>query len=143
MKITKLIVDYDYSFILAAIICPVKEFRLAWYLNHCLGIDLSKSTDLEYNFVKQGKILISNFLFESEYTTFRLLKNKACESINTQKPFLVPELKEYDFFLQVVGEIDTIDTNDFFSKLKSTEVIQYVESINVENLKSKDNFIID
>lgn len=143
MKVTKLIVDYDYSFLLAAIISPVKEFRLAWHINHCLEIDLCKGRDLEYNFVKQGRILISNFLFESEYTTFRLLKNKACESNNTQKPYLIPELKEYDFFLQVAGEIDTIDTNDFFLKLKSTEVIQYVESINIEKLKSKDNFIID
>ncbi|MBX9853608.1 MAG: IPExxxVDY family protein, partial [Cytophagaceae bacterium] len=93
MKTSKLIVDYDYDFEILAIISSVKDYKLAWGLNKSLNINLSKSNDICLDFIKEGKLLISNFIFETEYTTFRLLKNKANDAPKgMSKPFLLPEL---------------------------------------------------
>ena len=142
MSVTKLIVDYEYDFLLLGIIGQLKEYKLAWYLNRILGVELIKDEELSYEFIKGEKMLVSNFIFEKEYDTIRLLKNRAVEAEKMVKPFLIPELKEYDFFLHIEGESDPEDLiPNIEDKLKGIPNILYVSKIDVENLKSRDNLI--
>lgn len=142
MKTTKLVIDYDYNFLVFGIITCIKEYKLAWSLNHLLNFELCKNIDLEYIFMKNASMKISNFVFETEYDCIRLLKNRVIESENIKKPFLLPECKEYDYFLHIEGDSDIEDEYlNIQEIIKSIEGIIYVSQIEVENLKSKDNLI--
>jgi len=141
MKSTKLIVEYDYEFEVLAVISSVKDYKLAWAINKCLTINLCKTEDICLDFVKEGRLLISNFIFETEYTTFRLLKNKSFEVSRTSKPYLIPELKDYDYLIQISGESIAYNGDVIIEKLKELSLVEYIKKVDIKNLKSKENLI--
>lgn len=141
MKSTKLIIEYDYDFEVLALISSVKDYKMAWSLNKALHINLCKTEDLCLDFVKESRLLITNFIFETEYTTFRLLKNKSHEFGRIQKPYLVPELKDYDYLIKISGEGVSLSVPNIIERLKELPVIEYIKQIDVQNLKSKENLI--
>ena len=141
LHINRLDISYDYEFDLIAIVSSAKEYTLAWHINRCLEIDLKKHTDIEFNFTKGRKMLISNYLFETEHSTITLYLNKAVESEKNNKPYLLPELKEYDYFFKFEGDSDLFVLDDLIKRLKTIDAIQYLKLIEVDNLPSKDNFI--
>lgn len=141
MKATKLFVEYEYNFTLFAIISTVKEYKLAWRLNKNLELELYKEKDILFEFQKGGKMEISNYMYETEYSYVRLLKNKPTEFSNIQKPYLLSELKDYDYFIQFEGEIGEFDEKSFREALQRLNEIQYVMHVSVDNLKSKENLL--
>ena len=141
MKNSKLIVDYDYNFEILAIISSVKDYKLAWAISKSLNINLCKSQDLCLDFVKEGRLLISNFIFETEYTTFRVLRNKSYEFTKIPKPYLLPELKEYDYIIKISGEHTSLNAESTFDKIKNLPIVEYIKQIDIYNLKSKENLI--
>jgi hypothetical protein len=141
MKASKLVVDHDYNFDVLALISSEKDYKLAWSLNKLLNIHLCKAEDLCLDFVKDSKIMITNFIFEKEYSSLRLLKNKSNEFNNISKPFLLPELKEYDYIIRIEGERTFLDVDIIIQKLKSLPAIQYLKRIEIHKLKSKENLI--
>jgi len=143
MKINKLNVEFEYNFELFALISSAKDYKLAWHLNKILNLHLCKTEDLIIEFLHKSKIYISNFTFDKEYSSFRLLKNKACEFENVPKPYLVPELKEYDYLLMLHDEAGEWDLEQITVLLKNISVIQYLIKVNPENLKSKENLIFN
>jgi len=141
LKASKLVIEYEFDFGLIAIASAVKEFKLAWHLNQSLGLQLVKQQDEDLIFTKNRRILISNFLFETEYVSFRLLKNKAVESEGIPKPYLVAELKQYDFLLKIEGENFELEIEKAFLNLKKIPVIQLVEKVSPNILQSKENLL--
>jgi type I restriction-modification system DNA methylase subunit len=106
-----------------------------------LNISLAKEPDLEYNLTKGRRFLVSNFLFDAEYSSFRLLKNKAVEFENVSKPFLLPELKYCDYLLRLEGEFSEEYLQHIMLKIKELNIIQHVEVLNVSNINSKENLL--
>jgi hypothetical protein len=141
MKASKLIVDHDYDFEVLALISSEKDYKLAWSLNKLLNIHLCKAEDLCLDFVKDSKMMITNFLFEKEYSRLMLLKNKSNEFNNISKPFLLPELKEYDYIIRIDGERNFFNLEAIIEKLKSLPSIQYLKKIEIHKLKSRENLI--
>ena len=141
MKTAKLIVDYDYEFDIIALISSAKDYKLAWVINNSLKIHLCKEEDLSFEFLNDSKLLISNFLFEKEYSCFWLLRNRSFDFINASKPYLIPELKEYDYFIKIDGEKGFFDVNEIIKNLQALPEIQYVKKIDIKTLKSKENLI--
>lgn len=141
MKNSKLIVEYDYNFEVLAIITSVKDYKLAWAINKSLSINLCKAEDICLDFVKDSRLLISNFIFETEYTTFRLLKNKSYDFVKIPKPYLLPELKEYDYIIKISGESTSLNAFNTMDKIKDLPVVEYIKEVDVPNLKSKENLI--
>lgn len=141
MKSTKLIFEYEYDFDVLAIISSVKDYKMAWAINKCLNLSLCKTDDLCLDFVKEGRLLISNFTFETEYATFRLLKNRSYELSKTNKQYLIPELKDYDYLIKISGESVSLSASNVMEKLKDLSVIEYIKQIEVQTLKSKENLI--
>jgi hypothetical protein len=86
-------------------------------------------------------LVIINYNFETEYSNFRLIKNKSCEFANIASPYLIPELKEYDYFIQLQDESGFFGISSIMEKLKNINGIEYIKLIETENLKSKDNLI--
>lgn len=141
MKTTRLVIEYDYDFTLIGIIAPVKGHKLAWLMNRSLKIMLRKHEDLRIDYLKDASIINTNYIYETEYSVFRLIKNKSCEFLNVDKPFLVPELKDYDYFVHITDESGIFDGSGIINSIKNLPGVQLVHSIQTEQLKSKDNLI--
>jgi hypothetical protein len=141
MKANKLVVDFDYSFKMLGIISSAKEYKLAWNINQMLKMHLVKSEDINLQFQNDCNILVSTYLYSTEYSEVRLLKNKSIEFTNIAKPYLIPELKDYDYFIHILDEGCIFDEFWIVEQLKSCNSIQYIKVIDVSELKSKDNLI--
>ena len=117
----KLELDDDYTFLLYGVSCHLKDYRVAWYLNKQLKLDLIRS---EVN-LKTGKGDLHPFSLykskdEDNHLTFYLLDN-----YSEDFP-LIKQLKQYDFFVIVEGYIDLFDKVDFIERLSRTENFQLV-----------------
>ena len=141
MKNNKLIVDFDYSFKMIGIISSAKEYKLAWSINQLLKIHLIKAEDINLQFQNDCNILVSTYLYLTEYSQIRLLKNKSIEFTNIAKPYLIPELKDYDYFIHILDEGCIFDEEWIKEQLQDCGSIQYIKVIDVSELKSKDNLI--
>jgi len=141
MKTNKLVVDFDYSFKILGIISSAKEYKLAWSMNQLLKIHLIKAEDINLQFQNDCNILVSTYLYFTEYSQIRLLKNKSIEFTNIVKPYLIPELKDYDYFIHILDEGCIFDEEWIKEQLQDCGAIQYIKVIDVSELKSKDNLI--
>ncbi|WP_018342178.1 IPExxxVDY family protein [Cytophaga aurantiaca] len=141
MKTNKLVVDFDYSFKMLGIISSAKEYKLAWNMNQLLKIHLIKAEDINLQFQNDCNILVSTYLYLTEYSQIRLLKNKSIEFTNIAKPYLIPELKDYDYFIHILDEGCIFDEEWIKEQLQDCAAIQYIKVIDVSELKSKDNLI--
>ncbi|MCH8317984.1 MAG: IPExxxVDY family protein [Bacteroidetes bacterium] len=91
MKTTRLIVEHAYDFEVLGLISSAKEYKIVWSINKILNINMIKQKDISFDFLTRGQIKFSNYLFETEHSSFVLLKNKSCSLGNTPPDF--PDLK--------------------------------------------------
>ena len=141
MKKRKLEAEFEYDFSLFGLISALKEYKLAWMINRHLEVQLDKSMDIKIDFLKSQDLLISNYLYETENSSFRLLKNKSMEQFEDNSAFLLPELNRFDYLVITKGFEDTYSRAEIKKKLATIPNIQYVQHFEVENLKSKENLI--
>ena len=69
------------------------------------------------------------------------MKNKSIEFSNIAKPYLIPELKDYDYFIHILDDGCIFDEEWIRDQLNECSAIQYTKIIDVNELKSKDNLI--
>jgi len=140
MRKSKLFIEYDYNFDLCGIISQAKDYKLAWSINQILNIHLVKGSDIQLEYLDQDNVFVSNFIYETENSILRILKNRSDQE-NDTKPLLLPELSNFDYFIMSHDSGDAFDMNDIIKTLKELDIVQYVQSINVSKLKSKENLI--
>ena len=138
MRKTKLVVDHELEAKVIGIVTTLKDYKLAWNINQVFKIDLVMQPMLLIEFIKGTDLSIVNYLYETEFQQFRLIKNR---SSDTNTGFLIPELVNFDFFIMLSGEEGIMPEEPVIDKLHSIEGIDYFQLIDVEKLKSKDNFI--
>ncbi len=138
---TKLILEYDYDFDLFGLISSVKAYKMAWVINSVLNIDLESKEELVFTFPKSGNMNIGYFSYETDYSSLRLYKNKSVGFEEVSKPFLVPELKEYDYLFVYEGESDTFTSEEIKERLNEHKLVHYIKPIEVDSLPSKENLI--
>ncbi len=141
MSKNRLSVEYDFDFELIAITASVKEYKLAWNLNRELGLSLNKEKNIEIVFLEDKLMSISNFTSKTEHQTIRLIKNRAENLEEKFNAFLIPELRNSDYFILVADESDTFELNSFITKIKQIPFMQFVVSVEASTLKSKENLI--
>ncbi|MCJ8166512.1 IPExxxVDY family protein [Pontibacter sp. E15-1] len=137
MQTLQLDIEYDYDFEVYGVTASVKEYKLAWALNKLLGFRLIKQEDLCYEIVQQERLIISNYEYITDHSVVRLLKNKALG----MKAFLLPELKEYDYVLQITGPLLQLYPQELINKLLRIPLVQYVKHFDPLTLKLKENLI--
>ena len=140
-KIIKFTIEPDYEFNVFAVVSSVKEHKFAWHLNASLEMDFYKIEDLELAHSKEGSKYVSNYIYHSEYSTLRILRNRLVAEEGENNGHLIPELKKFDFLLKIEGESVEEISEGLPEKLKSLPCVQYFEKLKVENLKSKDNLL--
>lgn len=139
MKKNKLQIDYEYDFTLLAVRSEMKEYKLAWQINQKLHIRLVKEEDIHFHFLNQQNLIVSNYKFATEHTTFRLLKNKSVQQ--GSHSWLIPELDQFDYLIMIQGVGDFFDGINLVQALKELPAIQFVSSISINQLKSRENLI--
>ena len=141
MKTLRLDLDYEYDFELYGLVSSSKEYALAWALNKNFNFRLIKQKDLCFDFISKGRLVISNYLHRTEHYTVRLFRNKSVDLSTLKKPFLVPDIKEYDYVVQISGAFDRFCQQELMHKFNLVPLVQYVKKFDPNTLQFKDNLI--
>jgi hypothetical protein len=102
---------------------------------------LKKQDDIKIQFANNSSILISNFLFESEFVQIELLQNKLLASGSLKNQLLMPELKQFDFFIKIKDETDSFTSENVSGSIRDIPIIEYSMHLNFDTLKSKENLL--
>ena len=130
----------DYRFDVYGLITPVREYKLAWLLNRQLGIRLVKKEDIRIDFINSPSLVISNYLYATENSYFRLMKNRSQDD-DDLKACLLPELQRFDFIVLTGGMEESLPQGVIKTRLSELPQIQYIQRFEPEALKSRDNLI--
>ncbi|MFM2011080.1 MAG: hypothetical protein RLZZ479_1471 [Bacteroidota bacterium] len=148
--------EIDYHLI--AIHTTLEDYRLAYFINQHLPVNLSKSNEEILISIKEGETQFSRFYFDDEdnFVSWNLIQNKnevigRNEIINQDlfsnssqevatKVFLLPELKKVDYFLKIESD-DDLELAGIVKKLKSIKSLSTVYVVETETIKSKNNLI--
>ena len=135
MKKTKLFVEPTYDFELLGLVSPVKDYKMAWLINRELDLDLVKSDDIQIEFVTSSRLEISQYLLSLPHGFIQLLKNKALNT-SQQLAYLIPELRNLDYFLLVQDQTQQTSIATFVKQLSQNSFIQNVVRLDIstENL---------
>lgn len=134
----KLVLDFDFDFIVFAISCHAKDYRLCWNLNKVLGIELSKKDDYQLD-LKQSKKNSTHSFYSYNDETNRL--KYSLVSNRSDIGFLIEEHKETDYFFIIEGFYDLLDLTEMLHKIKSIDIVLTSFKIDPYKLKSKQNLI--
>ncbi len=140
MKKSKLIADFEYDFSLWGIISSLKEYKLAWHINKSFGIRLVKDDDINLEFISKDDLIISNYTYLTEYTEFRLLKNKSPEGTG-KNAYILPELEKFDYLILVKGDDTLFEDRTFKKNIMGIPNIQYLQKFEPTSIKSRENLI--
>ncbi len=129
--------ELDFEFLLIGITSQLKDYRLCFLINKFTEFDFRKDDDLAISFKNLPKKLFSRYVYmpETLECEFIFLGNKGSDG------FLIPEMKEVDYFIMIKYFIDEEDLDLFLTQLKNIDEIQAVVEIDPAKLRSKENLI--
>ncbi|MFN3998376.1 IPExxxVDY family protein [Algoriphagus sp.] len=140
MKKTKLFVEPIFDFELLGLVSPVKDYKMAWLINRELNLDLVKSEDIQIEFLSSPRLEISQYLLSLPHGFIQLLKNKALNT-SQQLAYLIPELRNLDYFLLVQDQTQQTSITTFVEHLAKNAYIQSVVRLDISKIKSKENLL--
>ena len=88
-----------------------------------------------------SKILISNFVFESEFVRVLLLRNKLLSGNPQMNNYLIPELQQFDYLVQLKSEIDDPSASKLLEIAKSIPLVHYAVPLDIDKIKHKENLL--
>ena len=149
--------EIDYHLI--AIHTSLEDYRLAYFINQKLPINLGKSkNEIQIN-IKEGETSFSRFYYDDIESgiSWNLIQNKneviQYNKVNNQnlfsdvamevsiKVFLLPEFKKVDYFLKIEHNEDTINVSKTQLLLNTINSISTVYIVDTNKIKSKNNLI--
>jgi hypothetical protein len=148
--------EIDYQLI--AIHSSLEDYRLAYYINQNLPINLKKENCNIQISNKEGETQFTRFVFEdSKDITWNLVQNKNDVFVPSQnsnqglfaetnnkfstKIYLIPEFKKIDYFLKIENGEVNIDVSKITNCIKKIDRVSTVYAVEVEKIKSKNNLI--
>ncbi len=147
----------DYHII--AIHTSLEDYRLAYFLNRDIEIQLHKSELDIQSKVKEGQTSFARFTYKDneKVITWDLVQNKNVvigkgNNITTDLfsnsnnsfsslAYLLPEYKKVDFFLKIENAENEIDLYEVVSKISAVDGINMVYTVDKDKIKSKNNLI--
>ncbi|MBU0941697.1 MAG: IPExxxVDY family protein [Bacteroidetes bacterium] len=149
----------DIDYYLIAIHTSLEDYRLAYFINQQLPINLSKSKEEVQINIKEGETNFSRFYYydAENAVSWNLIQNKnevlqkkidttqnlfsnVCMEIST-KVYLLPEFKKADYFLKIENTEETMNALKIKTLLNKIESISTVYSVDTNKIKSKNNLI--
>ncbi len=159
MAVHKLILESVFDEVdctLIAIHSTIEDYRLTYLLNKQLGTNLTrKLPDLDFS---AGKSTYSIFEWEDtmNLTTWNLVSNICKTEINKPQlinslfdteekiiktTYLLPEYKAVNYFLKIDSEFNVTKEKHILNKILQLHQVITAFSIDINQLKSKDNLI--
>lgn len=152
--------DFDaINYHLVAIHTSLEDYRLAYFINQQLPINLSVCKHEIQIQVEEGETQFVRYLFDDEKKDIQwnLIQNKNeivllnktgnqglfAESHNrfAKKVYLLPEFKKVDYFLKIENIDNSLEIPEITYLLNSIERVSTVYTIDIHNIKSKNNLI--
>lgn len=149
----------EIDYFLIAIHTPLEDYRLAFFINQKLPVNLGKSkNEIQIN-INEGETNFSRFYhYDTEKAiSWNLIQNKSGvvnqNKNNNQnlfsnttlevltKVYLLPEFKKVDYFLKIEQSEEIINILKIQRLLNSIESISTVYTIDTNKIKSKNNLI--
>jgi hypothetical protein len=149
--------EIDYHLI--AIHSPLEDYRLAYFINQNLPVNLKKSNCNIHISNKEGETQFTRFIFEDEErdVCWSLIQNHndtivASNSENqglfansntnfSTKIYLIPEFKRVDYFLKIENAEAILDISSISDLIKKIDRVSTVYTVEVAKIKSKNNLI--
>ena len=142
MKTLTLDLEYECDFELFGLVSSSREHKLAWSLNRALRLRLVKQQDLIYDLISRGRLVISNYLHRTETSTLRLLRNRSVVPSVLKKPYLAPDIKEYDYLLQITrDDASLLGGATLLNRLTALPDVQYACQFDPNELEYKENLL--
>lgn len=130
--------EIDFDFILIAVTTSLKDYRICYLINKCLNFNFVRADDLELdNMLKGEPALFSffNYSWETTETDFYFIGNKGSEG------YLVPEMREADYFMLIKNYIDESDLETIISALNKIPEVVAAVKIEPKKIKSRENLL--
>ena len=135
-RVHKLILSDSNPYKLLGISSHENDYRLSWALNSKLGLNFRKTDNIHVqSSKKEGKLEFSVFKSaqEDKSLNMNLISNRCPNG------FLITEMKNIDFFLQIFGEINQEEIDNITAKLKTIDIVSTVFEIIPGKLKKPGN----
>ncbi|MFV8392279.1 IPExxxVDY family protein [Flavobacterium sp. LB2P6] len=149
----------EIDYYLIAIHTSLEDYRLAYFINQKLPINLSKSkNEIQIN-IKEGETNFSRFYYNDpeKEVSWDLIQNKneviQYKKGSTQnlfsnvimevstKVFLLPEFRKVDYFLKIENNDDTMNVPKIQILLNTIDNVSTVYTVDTNQIKSKNNLI--
>jgi len=150
--------EIDYHLI--AIHTSLEDYRLAYFINQKLPINLGKnSNEIQIN-IKEGETKFSRFYYfdKEKGISWNLIQNKneviqhkndkrqnnLFSNISLEvatKVYLLPEFKKVDYFLKIENLEDELNVKDILVLLNTIDGISTAYTVETNKIKSKNNLI--
>nr|WP_315161391.1 IPExxxVDY family protein [uncultured Flavobacterium sp.] len=149
----------EIDYYLIAIHTSLEDYRLAYFINQKLPINLSKNeNEIQIN-IKEGETKFSRFYYYDidKALSWNLIQNKneviQHKKDNSQNLFsnttlevltkvhLLPEFKKVDYFLKIDNCDETISVSDVMTLLNTIDNVSTVYTVDTNKIKSKNNLI--
>ena len=130
--------EIDFDFVLIAVTCSLKDYRVCFLINKYLNFNFVKTDDLEVDIHPgAGLVLFSlyRYSWETTETDFFFIGNKGSDG------YLVPEIKSADYFLMIRNYIDDNELDTIISSLNKIPEIVAAVKIDPKKIKSRENLL--
>ncbi len=149
--------EIDYQLI--AIHTALEDYRLAYFINQKLPVNLSRNKDEIHINIKEGETKFSRFYYydKENEISWNLIQNKneviqqkkdnnqnLFSNLNMEvstKVFLLPEFKKVDYFLKIENTEEVMDIAAIQLLLNTIKNISTAYSVDTHKIKSKNNLI--
>lgn len=137
MKKTRLNIELTYDFWVFGLSSSIKFFKLAWAINNQLKTHLIRKVDHTI-LDKNGKIVaFGMYSYETETGEIQLFKNG---SLDVKGAYILPEYSHFDYIVKVDSSLQSFSKEEILKELRDVTWIEYIAALEVNDLKSKDNF---
>jgi len=149
--------EIDYHLI--AIHTSLEDYRLAYFINQRLPINLCKNeNEIQIN-IKEGETKFSRFSYQDIEKTIswdliqnrnEVVQQKNEKSQNlfsnismevSTKVYLLPEFKKVDYFLKIENMNDMMNIEEIQALLNTIESVSTAYTVDTNNIKAKNNLI--
>jgi len=149
--------EIDYHLI--AIHTSLEDYRLAYFINQKLPINLFKNeNEIQIN-IKEGETKFSRFSYQDIEKTIswnliqnrnEVIQQKNEKSQNlfsniimevSTKVYLLPEFKKVDYFLKIENMDDVMNVEEIQALLNTIDSISTAYTVDTNNIKAKNNLI--
>ena len=149
----------EIDYYLIAIHTSLEDYRLAFFINQKLPINLSKSkNEIQIN-IKEGETKFSRYYYHNieKAISWNLIQNKG-EVVQQKKDngqnlfsnltlevatkvYLLPEFKKVDYFLKIENLEETMNGTKIQTALNAIDNISAIYTVETNKIKSKNNLI--